>query len=476
MKPELRPSLPLDVSRQELLQAATSIIAKAWQSFDHARDTEPEIATEIVELAKRSLQETPTSAIEALNEAATTLDASLAQSRPRFFAFVGSSGLEVGVLADALASAFDVNLAVSGRAADLIEHQALAWVAELVGFPFGAGSFTSGGMVSNLTALVAAREQAMPEARQTGLAGKQMALYCSAEAHYSVRRAAEVLGIGANNVRSLAIDKNRRINPNDVAAAIDDDLKNNIMPVAVIATAGTTLTGAVDPINALADVCESRNVWLHVDGAYGLPAAAVPEYKHLFSGLRRADSVSIDAHKWLFLPKACGVVLVKHGRTLSAAFSHQENYMLHDNDTHALNPVDQTLEYSRPFRALKLWLALRVHGAKQFRAALKRNLEEAQYCTVLVRQNQDLELLAEPQLSVVPFRHVPKSLRGQEDKLNLHNTELVKRMQEDGRVFVSSAMVDEKVCLRPCFVNFRTTKEDVRALIEITLELGDALA
>jgi aromatic-L-amino-acid/L-tryptophan decarboxylase len=293
-----RNGLPLDVARQELLEHTSDIILKAWQSFDVARPGEPPIDEGSKRLAKESLAEYSTPARQALAEAARILDSSLAQSRPRFFAFVGSSGLEVGVLADALASCFDVNLAVSGRSADLIETQALQWLGEFVGYPAKGGTFTSGGMVSNLTALTAAREKMLPGSRHQGLSGKRVALYCSSEAHYSVKRAAEVLGIGADNVRGLPIDNHRQVNPAQVARAIDEDRSKGIIPIAVIATAGTTLTGAVDPINKLAEVCAEKNLWLHVDGAYGVPAASLPELKEKFLGLDKADSVTIDESLW----------------------------------------------------------------------------------------------------------------------------------------------------------------------------------
>jgi aromatic-L-amino-acid/L-tryptophan decarboxylase len=469
-----RISLPLDVPRRELLTRAAEVIADAWRSFDSARPAEPPVSDALRALALEGLSEQPSSALEVLETAKRFLDTSVAQARPRYFAFIGSSGLEVGVLADALASTFDVNLATTARSADLIENQALRFVAELFGYPFSGGAFTSGGMVSNLTALTAARERALPDARRTGLNGRPAALYCSSEAHYSVRRAAEVLGIGADFVRGLPMDAQHRVQADAIADAIDADLEAGITPVAVVATAGTTLTGAIDPIAALADICAARGVWLHVDGAYGLPGAAVHEVRPRFAGLERADSISVDAHKWLYLPKACGVVLVKDRHTLTAAFSHNESYMLHD-DSQPLNFVDSTLEYSRPFRALKLWMALRVHGAAQFRAAIRRNLEQAQLCANLVRTASDLELLTEPQLSTVPYRHVPDALRGNETALNRHNLELVRAMQDDGRVYISSALVDGKHCLRPCFVNFRTSDDDVSVLIDVTRELGSRL-
>ena len=251
----------------------------------------------------------------------------------------------------------------------------MRWVSEFVGFPAAAGAFTSGGTISNVTALAAAREQALPGARRDGMAERRAALYCSREAHYSVVRSAELLGLGSEQVRLLAIDESRRLRPEAVAEAIDADRAAGVTPVAVVATAGTTLTGAVDRIDALADVCASRGVWLHVDGAYGVAAASTPSAGHLFAGLDRADSVTLDAHKWLFLPKACGVVLVRRHEDLHGALAHEEDYIPHERPDHHM--VDITLEYSRPFRALKLWLAFRAHGAEAIRAAIERNLGQA---------------------------------------------------------------------------------------------------
>ncbi len=471
--PSSRPSLPLDVSRETLIAEAARLIGSAWTSFDAARPLEPALNAALEHLTRQGLGDRPTPALQALEEARGFLDTSIAQSRPRYFAFVGSSGLEIGVLADALASCFDVNLATNSKSADLIERQALEWIAALIGYPSSAGTITSGGMVSNLTALTAARERALPGVRHTGLGNRPAAVYCSAEAHYSVSRAAEVLGIGADFVRSIPVDAQHRLEARFLEKCLLADIATGISPVAVIATAGTTLTGAIDPISEIADLCAVHGVWLHVDGAYGLPAAAVPQMRPRFAGLERADSVSIDAHKWLYLPKACGVVLVRDRTALAAAFSHNESYMLHDENA-VFNAVDLTLEYSRPFRALKLWLALRVHGADQYRDAIARNLEQARYCAELISLAPDLELLLTPQLSTVPFRHLPSQLRGNEAALNAHNLELVKRIQDDGRVYVSSALVSGKTCLRPCFVNFRTTHADVEIFIEIARALGNA--
>lgn len=465
------PSLRLDASREEALERASAIVADAWRSFDRPRPGQPSIDERLGELLRSALPADGSSAIGALEDAARILDTSLAQPRPRFFAFVGSSGLEIGVLGDLLASCFDVNLALWAGAASEVEDQAVRWVSEFIGFPAVAGAFTSGGTISNVTALAAARERALPGTRRCGMAGQAGALYCSREAHYSVVRSAELLGIGSDFVRALPHDERRRVVPEEVAKAIERDLAAGVAPIAVVATAGTTLTGAVDPIDALADVCAERGTWLHVDGAYGVAAATTPSAGQLFAGLERADSVTLDAHKWLFLPKACGVVLVRRREDLHGALAHEEDYVPHDRPDHHM--VDITLEYSRPFRALKLWLAFRAHGADAIRAAIERNLRQARLLHDEVAACDDFELLCgEPQLSVVPFRHVPAA----DADLDEHNARLAAALQETGDVWVAAARVDGKVCLRPCIVNYRTSDDDVRALVTLAREAGRALA
>ena len=465
------PSLRLDATREEALERAAAIVSEAWRSFDRPRPGQPAVDERLRELLRSPLPAEGSSAIGALEDAARILDTSLAQPRPRFFAFVGSSGLEIGVLGDLLASSFDVNLALWAGAASEVEDQAIRWVSEFIGFPAAAGAFTSGGTISNVTALAAARERALPGSRRCGMAGQAGALYCSREAHYSVVRAAELLGIGSELVRALPQDAERRVLPEAVAAAIDRDRAAGVAPIAVVATAGTTLTGAVDPIDALADVCAEHGTWLHVDGAYGVAAASTPSAGHLFGGLERADSVTLDAHKWLFLPKACGVVLVRRREDLHGALAHEEDYVPHDRPDHHM--VDITLEYSRPFRALKLWLAFRAHGADAIRDAIERNLRQARLLHDELAACDDFELLCgEPPLSVVPFRHVPAGVTD----LDEHNLRLVAALQETGDVWVAPARVDGAVCLRPCVVNYRTTDDDVRALVTLAREAGRALA
>jgi aromatic-L-amino-acid decarboxylase len=455
--------------RAAALEHGLGHIREAWASFDEARPTQPPVSLATLGLLDSELPDHGIGITAALDGAAAVLDESLAQSRPRFFGYVGSSGLESAVLADAMAASHDVNLAGESAAAQLVEHQALTWTGRFVGFPAAGGAFTSGGMLSNLTALMAARTRALPSSRTDGLGGVLPVVYASADAHSSVERAVEVLGIGRRWLRSVPIDEHRRMDPQALRDLVVRDRAAGLHPIAVVATAGTTLTGAVDPLQAISEVCREFDVWLHVDGAYGLPAAATDIVGPLFAGLDRADSASLDAHKWMFVPKACGVLLVRDPSSLTGAFRHDASYMVEEEGY--LHPVEGTLEYSRPFRSLKLWTALRAHGAEEFRRAITNNIELARVLADLVRARPRLELMVPaPELSVVPFRRVPR--RGDVDQ---HNMALARVMQADGRVYVTSAVIDGRACLRPCIVNFRTRLDDVTAILDVAEELGSRL-
>ncbi len=459
--------LSLGDQREAALARTAQHVLRAWKEFDTARDQESLPGEDLQQLLTSSLPSEGRDVLDVIDQAVEVLDSSLAQSRPRYFAFIGSSGLEVGALADLLAHSYDPNLAVDARAATELEWQAVSWLAQFIGFPAETGTFTSGGTISNITALASAREAMIPGAREHGLGGIPMTLYCSSEAHYSITRAAEVLGIGAANVRAIEIDAQRRMRADVLRDQVQRDLADGCKPVTIVATTGTTLTGAVDPIDQLADVAEEFGVWLHVDGAYGVPAAAVPSREYLFAGLGRANSVTVDCHKWMFVPKACSAILVRNAASLAKVFAHDEAYMPHAGGHY--NAVDITLEYSRPFRALKLWMLFSTHGANAVREAIERNCDQAQMIFDWIQNRPLFETLTNrPQLSIVPLRVV---VQGCSDP-DAHNNALCLAIQRDGRVYVSPATIDGHVWLRPCFINFRTTSNDVATLLDVAEDLG----
>lgn len=459
---------PLDlIDRERVLELLTDHLRSAWTSFDRPRPKEPRIGPALYRRLAENLPDLPGDPKASLEDIASVLDASVSPSRPLYAAYIGSTGLEAGVLAGALTHAYDVNLAAAAGAAELLENQTLRWVAEFVGYPLRDGAFTSGGMTSNLTALTAAREHAMPGARYTGVTGQPAAVYSSEESHHSIARAVEVIGLGSQALRQIPTDEHRRMRPDALAAALSADASAGVVSVAVVATAGTTLTGAVDPLDEIADVCAEHGVWLHVDGAYGAPAAGVPSLAPMFTGLDRADSLTVDAHKWLGVQKSCSLVMLSREGMLERAFAHDERYMLHAGL--AAHGVDRTLEYSRPVRSLKLWLAFRIYGAATLRRWIEVTTVHAHTLAHALVADPRFELLDEPHLSVVCFRSLG------EGDLDERNLRLARAICADGRVYLAAAVVDGKVCLRVCFMNFRTDAAHVDELFAVVAEIADTL-
>jgi aromatic-L-amino-acid decarboxylase len=410
--------------------------------------------------------------------AGEVLPRSLAHSHPRAFAFIDGSGLEAGVAAAVLAAALDANLGGAAGAASELEDAAWRWLAELIDFPAAAGHFTSGGTHANLTGLACARARALPAAREHGVAPGSVAVYASEQAHNSIARACDVLGFGRRALRTIRCDESFRVRPDELARAIETDRAAGVTPVAVVGAAGTTSTGAVDPLDALADICAQHGVWMHVDGAYGAPAAAAPTSAPLFRGLARADSLAIDPHKWLYLPKAVGCVLLRDGGVLADAFADEAAYLENVGDGPyggPVWPVWEGIEVTHPFRGLGPWMALAAYGADALVGAIENDLRLTRLLADAVRAAPDLELLDEPQLSIVVYRHHPTGL-DDAAALDAHNRELLDAMQRDGRVLLSGTTVLGAFALRPCMTHHRSSDADVLALAEVASELGGALA
>lgn len=389
-----------------------------------------------------------------------------AHSRPgngRFFGYVLGSGEPIGAIADLLASALNQNVTAwrSAPAAVTIERAVVDWIAGAVGCSGFHGSLCGGGSAGNLIALTLAREAKAP-ANENG--AQPCVIYGSEEMHMSIPKAVALLGIGRNNLRHIPTDDAHRMRLDLLEAAIAADKHAGRKPAAIVATAGTVSIGAIDPLAEIAALARREGLWMHVDGAFGgLAAMAAPER---FVGLDQADSISLDAHKWLYQPVDCGCILYRDRADAQRAFSHSGDYVriFTQDPVESFAFFDETIELSRRFRALKLWMSLQYHGRRAFRDAIQRDLDHARLLAAKVAAMPQLELLNQPVLSAVCFCH-----RTADNEL------LLKRLIARGRVYLSNATIGGRFALRACFVNHRTTPEDVALILTEVLAAAEDL-
>lgn len=395
-------------------------------------------------------------------------DGSRAQNG-RFLGYVMGSGEPAGAAADLLASVVNQNLTAwrSSPAGVTIERTVVRWLADAVGCRGFQGSLTGGGSSANLMGLAMAREAKAPANERGARAG---AVYASEESHMSIGKAVALLGLGRENLRLLPVDADFRMRTDLLEEAIRRDRAAGLVPVAVVASAGTVATGAIDPVARIADVAEREGLWLHVDGAYGALAALVEPER--LGPLARADSLSLDPHKWLYQPLDCGCLLFRDPAAARRAFSHTGDYArsLTDDPVEGFAFFEESIELSRRFRALRLWTSIQYHGLDAFRDAMRRDLAHARALAERVAREPSLELLAPVALSAVCFR------RRFDAASDARNAELLRLVNRRGRVYLSNATIRGSFALRACFVNHRTTGADVEAVADEVLaaarELG----
>jgi glutamate/tyrosine decarboxylase-like PLP-dependent enzyme len=384
---------------------------------------------------------------------------------PRFFGYVFGSGEPVGALGDYLASVLNQNCTAwrSGPAAVTIERTVVRSLAHALGCEGCSGSLCGGGSSANLMGLAMARETKLPANEDGARAG---IVYASSEVHMSIPKALGLLGLGRKNLRLIPVDDKFKLRVDALRAAIAEDKKAGKRAIAIVASAGTVNTGAIDPLNEIADAAREHGLYFHVDGAYGALAAMAEPKK--FAGLERADSLSLDAHKWLYQPVDCGCLLYRDPAAAQRAFSHTGDYAksLTADPIEGFAFFEESMELSRRFRALKLWLSLRYHGLAAFRESIREDLRLAQRLAERIRNEKTLELLAPVELSAVCFRVKAADDRG--------NAAILKQVVERGRVYISNATIGGKFSLRACLVNHRTTEKDVDAVVEEVLAVAGA--
>lgn len=465
----------LEMTPDEMLDLAHRAVALVVERLEHL-DAQPAwdggSRMELEPLLREPPPEEGRSAREVMERAVRdVLPRAGRVDHPRFFAFVPSSATWPGVLADFLAAGFNTfqGTWLGAGGPSQLELVVTDWFRDWIGYPAdtGGGLFTSGGSAASLDALVAAREAAG--------APERPAVYFSDQAHTALVRAARIVGVRPEGIRTVPSDDAFRIRVDALAEALAADRARGFTPIAVCANGGATNTGAVDPIDALADLAEREGVWLHVDAAYGGFAMLSERGARLLHGLHRADSVALDAHKWLFQPFEAGCLMVRDTRRLEAAFSVRPEY-LQDTELgmEQVNFADRGLQLTRSFRALKVWMSIQTFGMAAFRRAVVKGIDLADRAAEYVEASPSLELMAPASLGVVCFRYQPGD--GRDDAaLEALNEAVQARVIESATAMMSSTRLRGVYALRLCIMNHHTTWPDVERTLAFIEDAGRAL-
>jgi glutamate/tyrosine decarboxylase-like PLP-dependent enzyme len=477
---------PLAMGSHEFRALGTQLIDRIADFLDSLpqRPVTPAESPSVVRkalAAQRSLPQQGASPELLLNHAADLLfDHSLFNGHPRFWGYVTSSAAPIGALGDLLAAAVNANAGawLLSPMASEIEAQTVRWIAEMLNYPVDCGGiFVSGGNMANIVCFLAVRQaKAGWDVRTTGMAGSRLRVYCSKETHTWIQKAADISGLGTDSIRWIEADHAQQMEPEALREAILRDKESGDKPFMVVGTAGTVSTGAIDPLQELAAICREFDLWFHVDGAYGGLAAVLPDAPAALTALREADSVAVDPHKWLYAPLEAGCALVRDPERLRDAFAYHPPY--YHFGVEAINYFDLGPQNSRGFRALKVWLALQQAGRDGYVKMISDDIRLARELFERIPSYPQLEALTHS-LSITTFRYAPPDLVSRDaqsaDYLDKLNLELLTRLQNSGKVYLSNAVIDGKFALRVCIVNFRTSLADVEALLPIVVEMGEEL-
>ncbi|MGB7924766.1 MAG: pyridoxal-dependent decarboxylase [Pyrinomonadaceae bacterium] len=493
---EARPS-SLDITEDALRALSEQATALVTQYFTGVSDRPvfpTARASEFEALFSSPLPVEGSPVERVIEDCRAIIEASRHNGHPRLFGYVSSPATPVGAWADLIASTLNQNVTSwrSAPAATVVERTVVRWLSTLVGYgEDAAGLLMSGGSMANLTALhIAHRAKAGEGVAQQGLwnAGAPMTIYASDQVHLSIPKAADLLGIGRDQVRIVGSDERFRLDVRSLRERLLQDERDGLRPFCVVASAGTVNTGAVDAVAEIAPVAREHGLWLHVDGAYGALAALDQSKRALFEGIEQADSLSLDAHKWLYTPVDCGCLLLRDAARARDAFSSDDADYIKvqaETETESFAFWDYGMELSRRFRALKVWMLLRYYGTRRVSAAISEDNELAAYFAARVAAEEEFELLAPVELSICCFRYMPQRLRarqrsavGQEEResvdaeLNRLNERIMHAIQRGGRAYLSNATLRGQYALRACITNFRTIRSDIDTTLDLVREEG----
>jgi aromatic-L-amino-acid/L-tryptophan decarboxylase len=477
-------SLDTDLSTfREDLQHASDVVVRLHERLQRTRITPAKSRIEIASLFDEPLPENPQPMATIVREVEQHIFAnSTFYSNPRFFGYINGSGNQVAVLAELLAAGVNQICAKwqFSQAASEVERRVIRWLAQFIGYPSDAGGcLLNGGSAGNFAGLAVARQQKSPfDADSSGRwGGPPLTVYTSREAHASVDKSMSLLGMGRDQLRKIAVHDDFTIDLEALRQQVAADRANGYHPICVVGNAGTINTGAVDPLAALAGFCRAQGLWFHVDAAYGGPAARTDAAGSLFEGLAEADSVVVNAHKWLYVPVEASCILVRQPSALRETFRIVADYLHGESDAIGDGPIDfkdYGPQLSRSFRALKVWMTFKAYGARKLRAAIESNITVMRYLADRIDESPDFVRLAPVPLSVVCFQYRTSDISRHDDQtyLNRLNTTLLEALVRDGRVFLSGTNIRGKTALRACSVNHRLRRTDVDFLLEVIREVA----
>jgi aromatic-L-amino-acid decarboxylase len=401
-------------------------------------------------------------------------------NHPDFMAYFANSATAAGVLGEALTAALNVNAMLwrTSPAATELEQLTMDWLRQMLGLPssfFGVIADTASS--NTLYALAAAREvRPKLRIREHGTVARTdlppIYIYCSEEAHSSVDKAVMTLGFGLNALKKISTDDGMRMDARELAAVVDRDLSAGALPLAVVATVGTTSTTAIDPVREIADICAKHKMWLHVDASYGGSAAILPEMRHVLDGCDRADSLVVNPHKWLFTPMDCSALFTRHPDLLKRAFQHVPEYLTVKEGDDVVNLMDYGIALGRRFRALKLWFVIRNFGVDGLRSMIREHIRIAHQLAEWIDADPELERMADVNFSTVVFRHCPPGVKGRD--LEDHNARLLERLGQNREVYLSHTRVRGSYALRIAIGNIHTTEAHVRRALKLVKEAANA--
>jgi glutamate/tyrosine decarboxylase-like PLP-dependent enzyme len=472
---------------QEDLHLASNVVVRLHKGLDQARVTPSKSRIEIASLFDEQLPTDPQPMAAILREVEQNIFAnSTLCLSPRFFGYINGSGNQAAVVGELLAAAINQICAKwhFSPAASEVERQVIRWIAQFVGYSADAGGcLLSGGSAGNLAALAMARKQKAPfDADLVGVrAGPPLTAYVSREGHPSLDKSMALLGMGRSHLRKIAVLDDFTIDVSGLEQQIATDRANGYHPICVVGNAGATNTGAVDPLDALADVCRRHALWFHVDAAYGGPAARTDAAGTLFQGLDLADSVVVNPHKWLYAPVEAACILVRQPSTLRNTFRIVADYLQAEKDAIGEGLIDfkdYGPQLSRSFRALKLWMTFKAYGARKLCAAIESNIAVMRYLADRIDESPDFVRLAPVPLSIVCFQYRTSDASRHDDQtyLDTLNTRLLEALERDGRVFLSGTKIRGRTALRACSVNHRLRQDDVDYLLNALREIAMSLA